>query len=165
MYTDTVCSDSTHVLQVDGMHHTRNQPYWHALKRNLHPSWPDEQCIKQMDGAKKKKQSFYYIWCHGARPLSQHQPGGIILTKLEHHKSWTALTVVTTEHVMPHSYIIQMQKGQHPCSISTTSRRYLLHSQMESHYLSYLFARTSLTSRVTPVSECRLVPFSLFSRW
>lgn len=82
------------------MHHNRNQPYWPALKRNLHPSWPDEQCIKQRDGAEEKKQSFSYNWCHGARPLSQHQPGGIIRTKLEHQKSWTAPTVVTTEHAM-----------------------------------------------------------------
>lgn len=156
MHTDTVCSDSTHVLQVNVMHHNRNQPYWPALKRNPHPSWPDEQCIKQRDEAEKKKQSFYYNWCHGARPLSQHQPGGIIRTKLEHQKSWTAPSVVTTEHVMPRSYIIQVQKGQHPCRISAPSRRYLLHCQMESHYLSYLFASVCV---VTPVSECRLVPF------
>ena len=82
-----------------------------TLERNLQPSWPDGQRIRQKDEAEKKKQAFYYNRRHGARPLPPLQPGGNVLTKLDHQKSWTAPAVVTAESVTPRSYIIQTQQG------------------------------------------------------
>lgn len=82
-----------------------------TLERNLQPSWPDKQRNRQKDEAEKKKQAFYYNQRHGARPLPPLQPGGNVLTKLDHQKSWTAPAVVTTESVTPSSYIIQTQQG------------------------------------------------------
>lgn len=122
-----------------------------TLERNLQPSWPDKQRIRQKDEAEKKKQAFYYNRRHGARPLPPLQPGGNVLTKLDHQKSWTAPAVVTTVSVTPRSYIIQTQQGQHSGATGATSRRCLLHSHLEAKHLSYLFARTSIKSRGTPV--------------
>jgi len=82
-----------------------------TLERNLQPSWPDKRQIKQRDEAEKKKQAFYYNRRHGARPLPPLQPGGNVLTKLDHQKSWTAPAVVTSESVTPRSYIIETQQG------------------------------------------------------
>lgn len=82
-----------------------------TLEKNLQPSWPDKQRIRQKDKAEKKKQAFYYNRRHGARPLPPLQSGGNVLTKLDHQKSWTAPAVVTAQSVTPRSYIIQTQQG------------------------------------------------------
>lgn len=82
-----------------------------TIERNLQPSWPDKQQIKQKDEAEKRKQAYYYNRRHGARPLPPLQPGGKVLTKLDHQKSWTAPAVVTSESVTPRSYLIETEQG------------------------------------------------------
>ena len=75
------------------------------LSSKLEPGWPDMQKVRTQDKKIKETYSRNFNERHGARVLSELQPGDNVMTKLDDQKRWSPATVIArTEE--PHSYII-----------------------------------------------------------
>lgn len=63
------------------------------------------------DRKEKAKQAYYYNRRHGARPLPALRPGDVVLSKLDHERSWSSPAVVAGEGITPRSFVIRTQHG------------------------------------------------------
>uniref|UniRef100_A0A3Q3F2G2 Integrase catalytic domain-containing protein n=1 Tax=Labrus bergylta TaxID=56723 RepID=A0A3Q3F2G2_9LABR len=82
-----------------------------TLEKNLTPKWPRLTAVKEKDSKGKAKQAYYYNRRNGARPLSALQPGDVVLSKLDHEKSWSLPAVVSSESTTPRSFVIRTHYG------------------------------------------------------
>lgn len=82
-----------------------------TLEKNLLPKWPSRTAVREKDRREKAKQAHYFNRRHGARPLPALQPGDVVLSKLDHEKSWSLPAVVSSEVTTPRSFVIRAQQG------------------------------------------------------
>uniref|UniRef100_A0A671U8K1 Gypsy retrotransposon integrase-like protein 1 n=1 Tax=Sparus aurata TaxID=8175 RepID=A0A671U8K1_SPAAU len=82
-----------------------------TLEENLIPKWPSMTVVIDKDRKEKAKQAYYFNRRHGARPLPALRPGDVVLSKLDHERSWSSPAVVAGEGITPRSFVIRTQHG------------------------------------------------------
>ncbi len=81
------------------------------LEEKLSPKWPSLAAVNDKDRREKAKRAHYFNRHHGARPLPALRPGDVVLSKLDHEKSWSLPAVVCSASTTPRSSIIRTQQG------------------------------------------------------
>jgi hypothetical protein len=81
------------------------------LPSALMPYTVNHETVRQRGEAAKQNQKFYFDKQHGARPLSELQPGNKVLIKNDKEKKWNGPAEVIRQ-VAPRSYLLQTTNGR-----------------------------------------------------